>query len=127
MLSIFGIIISIFSLNYKSIFLLEYINLIPSTVLLFSSLIVLCQSSYVKLNKSLKIIKTLINTSYSIYLWHFPLQLTFIITLSYLNLDLGLFKHLPYFLLFLATLLIISVISSKKFEKPCKKLIENYF
>lgn len=126
-LSIFGILISIFSLNYRNTFLLEYINLIPSTVLLFSSLIILCQSSYIKLNKSFKVIKTLINTSYSIYLWHFPLQLTFIITFSYLNISLELFKNFFYFLIFLVTLLIISIISSKKIEKPCKKLIENYF
>lgn len=126
-LSIFGILISIFSLNYKYNFLYEYISLIPSTVLLFLSLILLCQNYYFKLNKSLKIIKAFISTSYSIYLWHFPLQLTFIISFNYLNINLNLFKNFTYFLIFLITLFIISIISSKKFEKPCKKVLENYF
>ena len=74
-----------------------------------------------------RVIKTFINTSYSIYLWHSPLQLTFIITFSYFNISLELFKNFFYFLIFLVTLFIISIISLKKFEKPCKKLIENYF
>tara|TARA_B100000579_G_C22772872_1_gene824983 strand:+ start:332 stop:1399 length:1068 start_codon:yes stop_codon:yes gene_type:complete len=126
-LSIFGILISIFALNYNKSFLSEYVNLIPSTVLLFSSLIILCQNYYIKFNKIPKKINTFIDTSYSIYLWHFPLQLFFIIMFNFLKIDLSVFKNFTYFLIFLTVLFSISVISSKKFEKPCKKLIENYF
>ena len=126
-LSIFGILISIFALNYNKSFLSEYVNLIPSTVLLFSSLIILCQNYHIKFNKIPKKINTFIDTSYSIYLWHFPLQLFFIIMFNYLKIDLSVFRNFTFFLIFLTVLFSISVISSKKFEKPCKKLLENYF
>ena len=71
-LSILGILLSIFTLNYDKGYFSEYFNFIPATVLLFTSLLVLCQSLYISLDKSFNKIKTLTDTSYSIYLWHFP-------------------------------------------------------
>jgi len=125
-LSILGILLSIFTLNYDTGLFSEYFNFIPATVLLFTSLLVLCQSLYIDLDKSFNKIKTLTDTSYSIYLWHFPLQLVYIITFSYFDISSDLFKNLSNFLIYIIILLIISIISSKNFEKPCKKFIENY-
>ena len=47
-------------------------------------------------------------------------------TFSYFDISSDLFKNLSNFLIFIIILLIISIISSKNFEKPCKKFIENY-
>ena len=123
-LSVFGIIISLFALNYKGILFLDLINNIPSTVLLFTSLIFLCQNYYIKPSHKSRMINTFINSSYSIYLWHFPLQLTFLIIIKFLNFDQSLFKNLIFFFIFLIFLFLISLISLKKFEIPCEKLIK---
>ena len=117
---------SLFALNYKGILFLDLINNIPSTVLLFTSLIFLCQNYYIKPNHKSRMINTFINSSYSIYLWHFPLQLTFLIIIKFLNFDQSLFKNLIFFFIFLTFLFLISLISLKKFEIPCEKLIKKF-
>ena len=65
------------------------------------------------------------DTSYSIYLLHFPLQLLFILVFNLLNLDKNLFSNFYFFLFFIAILMIISVISVKNFEKPSRNFFKN--
>ncbi len=125
-LGAFGIIVSLFALNYTGNFLNHQINLIPSTILLFSSFILFCQNYYIQYGNLSKKVDQFINTSYSIYLWHFPLQLIFIIIFKSLNLNFELFKNPFLFLFFLITLFLISFISLKKFEKPCEKFIKSF-
>ena len=127
--SIIFITISLFALNYNNIYnkniLLSYsINYIPSTVLLFSSLIFLCQDYYIKTSYTVKLLSRLMNTSYSIYLWHFPLQLTFIMIFKILNFNIDLFKDLSLFIIFFIILFLISLFSLKKFELPFENLIK---
>ena len=116
----FGVVISVLSLNYNFSLFYSLIKLIPSTVLLFFSLILLCQNYYLNSNKILSKFETLMDTSYSIYLLHFPLQLVFILIFNILNLDKNLFSNFLFFLFFIAILIIISVISVKNFEKPSR-------
>ena len=116
----FGFIISILCLNYNQTLFYGFIKSIPSTVLLFFSLILLCQNYYFNSNKFISKFETLMDTSYSIYLLHFPLQLFFILIFNLLNLDKNLFSNFLFFLFFLSILMFISVISVKNFEKPSR-------
>ena len=119
-LGILGIAISIFSLNYDFNLFYELIKLIPSTVLLFFSLILLCQNYYFNSSKFVNKVNTLMETSYSIYLLHFPLQLFFMLIFNLFSIDKSLFGSFIFFLFFITILMFISVISVKKFEKPSR-------
>ncbi len=126
-LSLFGILISIISLNFSKNFLSNYLEFVPGTVLLFTSLIFLCQNFYFKKNQLSQKVNTFMNTSYSIYLWHFPLQLLFLLISESFYLNSDFFKNIFLFLLFIITLFLISLFSLKKFEKPFEKLIKKKF
>ena len=126
-LSLLGILISILSLNLSKNFLSNYLEFVPGTVLLFTSLIFLCQNFYFKENQLSQKINTFMNTSYSIYLWHFPLQLLFLLISESFDLNSDFFKNIFLFLLFIITLFLISLFSLKKFEKPFEKLIKKKF
>ena len=123
-LSLFGILISILSLNFSKNFLSNYLELVPGTVLLFASLIFLCQDFYFKKNNLSQKINIIINTSYSIYLWHFPLQLLFLLIIEIFDFNLVFFKNIFTFLLFIIILFLISLFSLKKFEIPFENLIK---
>lgn len=61
--------------------------------------------------------------SYSSYLMHFPLQLIFIIIVTWFGLPRGIFYSPVVFLLFYATLIVLSVLSFRYFERPVQKYI----
>ena len=98
-------------------------NLFPSTLVLFFSLILFFASiddSFPNFFKKFKIIST---TSYSVYLFHFPIQLVMLIMFEMFSLDFFLFKNYLFFLLFIMILQYISIISFKHLETPLRKKI----
>ena len=99
------------------------INLFPTTVILFISLILFfaaIDDTFPNFFKKFKIIST---TSYSVYLLHFPIQLIMLIIFEMFFLDFFLFKNYFIFLLFIMILQYVSIISLKHLETPLRKKI----
>ena len=122
-LSFLSIVICITLLNLKYSEFNNLINLFPSTIILFFSLIFFfacLDDIFPNLCKRFNIINT---TSYSVYLIHFPLQLIMMIIVEQFSLDFILFKNYFIFLLFIVILQYISILSFKYLESPLRKTI----
>jgi peptidoglycan/LPS O-acetylase OafA/YrhL len=63
--------------------------------------------------------------SYSSYLWHFPLQLAFVLTTDVLGISRSIYYSPYILLLFYIILIIISKLSYSKFEKPAQIYLRN--
>lgn len=126
-LSLIGIIFCIIILNTNVTFILAVKKLFPTTVFLITSLIIFFATIDKIFKNFFKSIITFSNTSYSIYLIHFPLQLMIMIFFEKYSFSLDLFKKFSIFLIFLIILQIISLYSYKYFEMPMRKLINDKF
>ena len=105
----------------------ESLRFIPATVILFFSLILLAaifDNFFYKFAKKMVFFG---NTSYSIYLVHFPLQLIFLLTCKKLFVDIRIFQNFWIFLIFIIILQVISSISYKFFESPMRKIINSKY
>ena len=100
---------------------------IPSTILLFFSLVLFAASFDDFFDKNSKKILSLGNTSYSIYLIHFPLQLVLILFTKKLSINIEIFQNFLIFLTFIIMLQFISSISFKYFESPFRKIINSKY
>jgi len=123
LLSLPLILMSILLLNSNNENLIFIKKIYPSTVVLFSSLIIFFATIDQIFSKFFKLIISFSNTSYSIYLLHFPIQLIFLIIFEIYLVDLEIFKNFIIFLIFVIILQIISLISFKFFEQPFRKYI----
>jgi peptidoglycan/LPS O-acetylase OafA/YrhL len=65
--------------------------------------------------------------TYSSYLLHFPLQLTFGLAVAYGLLEKNFYLHTSYLVLFLLVLIWLSLITYRKFEMPMQKIIREKF
>ncbi len=126
-LSTVFIIISVFLLNINELNFISLKKIFPSTVILFTSLIIFFATIDEIFPKFFKKIILFSNTSYSIYLIHFPLQLIILIFFETYLLDLAIFKNLFIFLTFFIILQLISTVSFKYFESPIRKYINLNF
>ena len=117
------IIICLYLLNTSG----KDLSFIPTTVLLFFSLILFAASLDYFFDKNSKRVISLGNTSYSIYLIHFPLQLVLMLLIKKLSINIEIFQNFLIFLLFLVTLQLISLISYKYFESPLRKIINSKY
>ncbi len=71
-------------------------------------------------------ITTFGNLTYSIYLWHFPIQLSLMIGYSLLNLTMPRY-HPLFFLMFIGLTLCIAFISYRYIEIPCQTKLRKKF
>lgn len=117
------IIICLYLLNTSN----KNLDFIPATILLFFSIILFVASLDSFMDKNSKRILFLGNTSYSIYLLHFPLQLVLMLLIKKLSIDIAIFQNFLIFLLFLIILQIISLISYKYVESPLRKIINSRY
>lgn len=109
---------------------LEYLstikNLIPSTLVLFGSLILFAffiENNYKKIGKKFIFLG---NASYAIYLTHLPLQILILIFLNLNFFETQVFFSLKIFFLFLIMVNVISIITFKYFENPLRKKINSF-
>ena len=124
-LSLILILISIFFLNYD--FKSNISIYFPSTFILIQSLILFFACSDDILKNCTKKIFLLSNTSYSIYLIHFPIQLIILIIFDKYSLDLKIFSNFLIFFLFLLLLQLISFCSYLYFENPIRIYINSFY
>ena len=64
--------------------------------------------------------------SYSLYLWHFPLQLLFALTASLIGVDLVIFKSPTILFGFFCSLIIISLMSYHYIEVPLQRYLRSH-
>ena len=114
---------SIYFLNFNENKIFEYF---PNTILLFLGLIVFFSNLDYITNFSFYRIHIINKTSFSIYLWHFPFQLSLLTFLDYFNKDIIIFRSIYIFLLYILILIIISSLSYYYYEKPFRKKIKSY-
>ena len=98
-------------------------NLIPTTLILFGSVIsfsFFIEKYYAKIGKKLSFLG---NSSYAIYLTHFPLQILILILFNMGFFEIQLFFSLKSFILFLIIVNIISIITFNYFENPIRRKI----
>ena len=126
-LSLIGTIFCIIILNTNYTFILAIKKIFPTTVFLISSLIIFFALVDNVIKNFFKNIIIFSNTSYSIYLIHFPLQLIIMIFFKKYSFSLELFNKFYIFLIFTLILQIISFFSYKYFEMPMRKLINDKF
>ena len=115
-----GAIFSIYLLNFNKFKILE---ILPSTIMLFSCLIILFANLDYLSNFSFYKINLLNNTSYSIYLWHFPFQVIVLTLFEYYELDIIILKNIIIFLAFIILLILFSFLSYFYYEKPLSNKI----
>ena len=65
------------------------------------------------------------NITYSSYLLHFPLQLIFILAVSYGILNSDFYLNTTYLLIYFIILILLSYFTYVKFERPAQKFIRN--
>ena len=91
--------------------------------MLFSCLIILFANLDYLSNFSFYKINLLNNTSYSIYLWHFPFQVIVLTLFEYYELDIIILKNIIIFLAFIILLILFSFLSYFYYEKPLSNKI----
>ena len=127
-LSLIGILITPFLHDLKNVtFLIKFKNYIPTSLLFFSSLIVFVFSLEKYFYSFGQKIKFLGDSSYGVYLTHFPIQVLILILIDHNFLSLEQLKSYKAFLFFLIITNVASYISFKLFEMPSRKKIIKYF
>jgi len=126
-ISFFVIIYCIYYLNTEDNNAIFHINFFPSTVVLFFSLILFFAYFDDLFNKFFKKNLSLGNTSYSIYLIHYPILLVMLIITENYFLDIKIFNNFIVFLGFVIILQIFSLISFTYFETPLRKIINKKY
>ena len=101
-------------------------SLIPSTLVLFGSLILFAYFIEKSFSKTGKKLSFLGNSSYAIYLIHTPMQVFTLILVKLNIFEVQLLFSLKTFIIFLIIINIISVIAFKYFENPCRKKINEF-
>ena len=102
-------------------------NFLPSTLTLFGSLILFAffiEKSFSKVGKRISFLG---NSSYAIYLMHMPIQVIILILIKSNFFEISLLYSLKSFILFLIFVNVISIVTFKYFENPCRKTINKYF
>jgi peptidoglycan/LPS O-acetylase OafA/YrhL len=98
----------------------------PLSSLLFSSLVmVTVMLDYIDKGKIGAKLECLGKLSYSIYLWHVPVQIVILIAANYFSLSRDIFFNNTFFISFILIVLIISFYSQKYIEFPLRQLIRN--
>ena len=127
-LSLIGILIAPFLNELKNVtFLIKFKDYIPTSILFFSSLIVFVFSLEKYFHNFGQKIKFLGDSSYGVYLIHFPIQVLILILIDHNFLSLEQLKSYKFFLFFLIITNFVSYISFKLFETPSRKKIIEYF
>ena len=121
LISIIGIILVPLSFIFERSMIKTFESYIPTTLLLFSSIICLAFCLESKFGRSIKKINFLGNSSYAMYLLHIPI----IVSIMILT-DLGFIRDFifsrPEFVIFFIFLVnILSIICFKYFENPMRK------
>ena len=126
-LSILGILSFPFWVLIENIVFLEkFKNFVPTTLILFASLICFAFFLEDKYSKIAKRISFLGNASYAIYLTHLPIQVFLLILSSWGFFEMEIFTSLSIFLLYLFVINIIGIFSYIYFENPIRKLTYRY-
>ena len=121
-ISIAGIFITPYIFEIKnSLLLIKYHNYIPTTLLFFCSLLILCFSLEKCLPKLGEKIKFLGDSSYAVYLIHVPIQVLILNDLNIIHLEL--FASYKSLIIFFIAVNIIAYLTFKLFEAPMKKKI----
>jgi len=115
------ILISVYLLNIEDN--MNYTKLFPSTFCLILSLILLFANLNNFFDNFFKKIYLISNTSYSIYLIHFPLQILLLDIVKKYSLNMNIFSNLTYFFIFIIILQFISYLSLIFVETPIRKYI----
>jgi len=101
-------------------------NFIPSTLVLFGSLITFAffvEKYYTNIGKKLSFLG---NASYAIYLTHLPIQIIILILFRLNFFEVQKFFSLKLFILYLVFINIISILTFKNFENPIRKRINSF-
>jgi peptidoglycan/LPS O-acetylase OafA/YrhL len=123
-ISIAGIFITPYIFEIKnSLLLIKYHNYIPTTLLFFCSLLILCFSLEKYLPKLGKKIKFLGDSSYAVYLIHVPIQVLILILNDLNIIHLELFAYYESLIIFFIAVNVIAYLAFKLFEVPMKKKI----
>jgi peptidoglycan/LPS O-acetylase OafA/YrhL len=117
-----GIIITPLMFEIKnSLFFSEYRNYIPTTLFLFFVLLTLFFSLEKYLHKFGEKIKFLGDSSYAIYLIHFPIQVFILILNDLKIINIELFSSYKYLIIFFIIINYLSYLVFKLFEYPARK------
>ena len=102
-------------------------KIIPTTVIIFSSIILFATSLDDILPSLGKKIKILGESSYSIYLTHIPINISLLIIIKQFNINKSIFFNEYFFILYLLFLQSLSILTFLFFEYPMRKKIKNNF
>lgn len=90
-------------------------------------LIFACALEYMYGNAWLKKIRWIGNTSYGNYLWHTPIQMCFLIFVSLGFIDLNVIYSGSFLMFYMATVIMVSLISFRFFERPMQAYLRSKF
>ena len=126
--SLLGILSWPFFLELEKIgYFKTLVNFIPTTLVLFGSLILFAffiENNYKNIGKKISFLG---DASYAIYLIHIPVQVLTLILIELELIKLQSFNSLAIFVLFLIFINIISVILFKYFENPIRKKLNKLY
>ena len=126
--SIIGILSIPFMHELKNIiFLAQIKKFIPTNLLFYLSLLILFFSLEKYLHNVGKKIKFLGDSSYAIYMIHFPIQIIVLILIDHQFIDLETLKSYKFLIAFLIFTNLIAYPIFKLFETPMRKKITRYF
>ena len=111
----------------KKGFFTTFEKIIPTTVLIFSSIILLATSLEDIFPSIGKKIKILGDSSYCIYLIHIPINISLLIITKKFNFDNAIFLNDFFLIFYLFFIQFLSICIFKFFESVMRKKIKNYF
>jgi peptidoglycan/LPS O-acetylase OafA/YrhL len=92
--------------------------LFPSTILTLA----LLETHYGTLGRKISILGDI---SYSLYLWQFPLQLVFFMTVTLVGVNAAIFNHPIMLVTFFALLVLVSFFSHRYIEMPAQRYLQS--